>query len=64
MLAGNERVPLATAARRLRKSRDQAYRLVLIGKLDGEKEGNSWMVTEASIRSLELHSGAVTSTAA
>jgi hypothetical protein len=44
-----EALPLAEAAQFLRVSWPRAWRLMLMGRLDGRKVGGRWFITTASI---------------
>jgi len=44
-----EMIPLADAAKRLSISWERAWRLVLRGRLEGQRAGRAWMVSTASV---------------
>lgn len=45
----NTAVPLSTAARRLRLSWASAYRLILMGQLDGQLINGRWQISQESL---------------
>ena len=51
---GDGSLGLAEAAARLRIPYQLAHRLVLIGRLSGQKTGGRWRVTLESLRRVEL----------
>ena len=53
-MTNDQKIPLADAALRLRVSWHTAYRMLLQGELEGERAGNRWLVSRASI---ERHEG-------
>jgi hypothetical protein len=48
MATAERSIPLAEAAHALGLTWAQAWRLVLVGALDGRKEGARWIVTQES----------------